>query len=76
MLLLEPVLNKGSDDKDGNLYKFRSMSNKKDASGNLLPDKDRMTKLGKILRKTSIDELLEFFDILKEDMSFVGPVHY
>ena len=55
------------------LYKFRSMTNKKDKSGNLLPDKDRITTWGKILRKTSLDELPQLFNILKGNMSIVGP---
>ena len=55
------------------MYKFRTMSNKKDKDGNLLPDELRLTKLGKFLRKTSLDEIPEFINILKGDMSFVGP---
>ncbi len=55
------------------LVKFRSMSNEKDKNGNLLPDSMRLTKYGKLLRKTSIDELPELFNILKGDMSIVGP---
>lgn len=55
------------------LYKFRSMSNKKDKDGNLLPDKDRITKFGKFIRKTGIDELPQLFNILKGDMSIIGP---
>ena len=55
------------------LYKFRSMTEKKDSSGNLLPDHERLTKFGKLLRQTSLDELPELFNILRGDMSFVGP---
>lgn len=55
------------------LYKFRSMSNKKDKNGNLLPDADRITKFGKFLRKTGLDELPQLFNILKGDMSLIGP---
>ncbi|MGN0960973.1 MAG: sugar transferase, partial [Christensenellales bacterium] len=55
------------------LFKFRSMNNKKDKDGNLLPDKDRITWWGKIIRKTSIDELPQLFNILVGHMSIVGP---
>ena len=55
------------------IYKFRSMTNKKDKDGNLLPDAQRITKFGKFLRKTSLDELPQLFNILKGDMSIVGP---
>lgn len=55
------------------LYKFRTMTNKKDKNGKFLPDDQRLTKFGKFLRKTSLDELPEFINILKGDMSFVGP---
>ena len=55
------------------MYKFRTMTDKRDAEGKLLPDKDRLTKFGKLLRATSLDELPEFFNILKGDMSFIGP---
>ena len=55
------------------IYKFRSMNNKKDKDGNLLPDEMRITKFGKIMRKTSLDELPQLFNILKGDMSIVGP---
>lgn len=55
------------------LYKFRTMTNKRDENGELLPDKDRLTKFGRFLRASSIDELPELFNILKGDMSIVGP---
>ena len=55
------------------LYKFRSMSDKRDPDGNLLPDKDRLTPFGMKLRSTSLDELPELINILKGDMSVVGP---
>ena len=55
------------------LYKFRSMSDKRDEDGNLLPDKQRLNKFGRILRSTSLDELPELFNIIKGDMSIVGP---
>ena len=56
-----------------NLYKFRTMTDKRDVEGNLLPDDVRLTKLGRILRSTSLDELPEAFNILKGDMSVIGP---
>lgn len=55
------------------LLKFRTMSNAKDKDGNLLPDSERLNKYGKILRSTSLDELPELFNILKGDMSIIGP---
>jgi undecaprenyl phosphate N,N'-diacetylbacillosamine 1-phosphate transferase len=55
------------------LYKFRSMTNGKDEKGNLLSDEKRQTSFGRLLRKTSIDELPELFNILKGDMAFIGP---
>lgn len=55
------------------LYKFRTMTDEKDESGNLLPDKDRMTPLGTWLRSSSLDELPEALNILKGDMSIIGP---
>ena len=63
----------GKDHKLFYIYKFRSMNNKKDKDGNLLPDEMRITKFGKIMRKTSLDELPQLFNILKGDMSIVGP---
>ena len=55
------------------LYKFRTMTDAKDEQGNLLPDEIRLTKFGKLLRSTSLDELPELFNTLKGDMSIVGP---
>ena len=55
------------------MYKFRSMTDEKDADGNYLPDEVRMTEFGKRLRETSLDELPELLNILKGDMSIVGP---
>ena len=63
----------GKDEKIFKLIKFRTMTNKKDKDGNLLPDEKRLTAYGKFLRSTSIDELLELFNILKGDMSIIGP---
>ena len=63
----------GKDEKIFNMYKFRTMTNKKDKNGNLLPDAERLPKFGKFLRKTSLDELPEFFLILVGKMSFIGP---
>lgn len=63
----------GLNEKIFTLYKFRTMTDEKDENGNLLPDVVRLTKFGKILRSTSLDELPELFNILKGDMSIVGP---
>lgn len=63
----------GLNEKIFTLYKFRTMTDKKDEEGNLLPDSERLTKFGKLLRSTSIDELPELINILKGDMSIVGP---
>lgn len=63
----------GKDEKIFTLYKFRTMTDKKDENGNLLSDSERLTKFGKVLRSTSLDELPELVNILKGDMSIVGP---
>jgi sugar transferase EpsL len=55
------------------IYKFRTMTDARDEDGNLLPDGARLTRLGRFLRKTSMDELPEFFNVIKGDMSIVGP---
>jgi lipopolysaccharide/colanic/teichoic acid biosynthesis glycosyltransferase len=72
-----PVLFKqkrpGLNEKIFTLYKFRTMTDQKDEHGNLLPDEIRLTKFGKMLRSTSLDELPELWNILKGDMSVVGP---
>ena len=63
----------GKNQKIFTLYKFRTMTDEKDEDGNLLPDEKRLTKFGKMLRSTSLDELPELFNILKGDMAIVGP---
>ncbi|MBR5126526.1 MAG: sugar transferase [Oscillospiraceae bacterium] len=63
----------GRDGKVFNLYKFRTMKDARDANGALLPDEERLTSFGKALRATSLDELPELWNILKGDMSLVGP---
>ncbi len=63
----------GKNEKLFKLYKFRTMTDEKDENGNLLPDEVRLTKFGRFLRKTSLDELPEAVNILKGDMSVVGP---
>lgn len=72
-----PVLFKqdrpGKNEKIFKLYKFRTMTDARDENGNLLPDEVRLTSFGKTLRATSLDELPELFNILKGDMSLVGP---
>jgi len=55
------------------IYKFRTMTNEKDEEGNLLPDNQRLLGIGKFIRSTSLDELPQLFNVLKGDMSFVGP---
>lgn len=72
-----PVLFKqrrpGKDAKVFEIYKFRTMTDARDKEGNLLPDNERLTDFGKILRSTSIDELPEIINIFKGDMSIIGP---
>ena len=63
----------GKDEKVFKLYKFRSMTDETDENGNLLPDDVRLTKFGRLLRSTSLDELPELINILKGDMAVIGP---
>ena len=63
----------GKDEKIFRLYKFRSMTDEKDENGNLLPDEIRLTRFGRLLRSTSLDELPELWNIFRGDMSIVGP---
>lgn len=63
----------GKNEKIFNMYKFRTMTDARDEKGDLLPDEVRLTKFGKALRATSLDELPEIFNILKGDMSLIGP---
>ena len=63
----------GKDEKIFKLIKFRTMDNRRDKDGNLLPDEVRLNKYGRFLRKTSLDELPEAFNIIKGDMSVIGP---
>lgn len=63
----------GKDGKIFRLIKFKTMTDERDADGNLLPDADRLTRVGKFIRSTSIDELPQLINILKGDMAFIGP---
>lgn len=63
----------GKDEKIFEMFKFRTMTDERDEQGKLLPDEKRLTKFGKFLRSTSLDELPELFNILKGDMSIIGP---
>lgn len=63
----------GKGEKPFKIWKFKSMTDWRDAEGNLLPDSERLTKAGRFVRSTSIDELPQFFNILKGDMAFIGP---
>ena len=77
IVLGKPVLFRhqrpGRGEKIFTLYKFRSMTDAKDTKGDLLPDEQRLTRLGRVLRSSSLDELPELLNILKGDMSIVGP---
>lgn len=74
---LQPVIftqeRPGKDGKIFKVIKFKTMTDERDAEGNLLPDAQRLTKVGKFVRSTSIDELPQLINILKGDMSFIGP---
>lgn len=63
----------GKDEKIFKVIKFKSMTDERDAEGNLLPDKDRITAVGRFVRKTSIDELPQLINVLKGDMALIGP---
>lgn len=63
----------GKDEKIFKVIKFKSMTDEKDGNGNLLPDKDRITSVGRFVRKTSIDELPQIINVLVGDMAFIGP---
>lgn len=63
----------GKNEKIFKVIKFKTMNDRKDAEGNLLPDAERLTAVGRFVRSTSIDELPQIFNVLKGDMSFIGP---
>lgn len=63
----------GKNEKIFNVIKFKTMTDERDSEGNLLPDAERLTKIGKFVRSTSIDELPQLINILKGDMAFIGP---
>ncbi len=63
----------GKDERIFKLYKFKSMTDERDEEGNLLPDGKRLTPVGRFIRKTSLDELPQLWNVLKGDMSFIGP---
>jgi lipopolysaccharide/colanic/teichoic acid biosynthesis glycosyltransferase len=63
----------GKDEKTFSIFKFKTMNDKKNANGELLADKERISRIGRFLRKSSFDELPQLINILKGDLSFVGP---
>ena len=63
----------GLNEKNFKIYKFKTMSDERDANGELLPDEQRLGKFGKLIRSLSLDELPQLFNVLKGDMSFIGP---
>ena len=63
----------GKDEKPFTIYKFRTMNDQKDSKGELLPDEERLTPLGKFIRSLSLDELPQLLNVLKGEMSFIGP---
>lgn len=63
----------GKDERVFKIIKFKTMNDKKDSQGNLLPDAERLTKIGNIVRKTSLDEIPQLINVLKGDMSLIGP---
>lgn len=83
LILILTIANKGScffvqqrpgkDDKIFKILKFKTMNDSKDSKGNLLSDTDRLTKIGSLVRKTSLDELPQLLNVLKGEMSFIGP---
>lgn len=66
-------LRPGKDEKIFKIIKFRTMTDERDIEGNLLPDSERLTKIGTFVRKTSLDEIPQLFNVLKGDMSLIGP---
>ena len=72
-VILFRQLRPGLNEKIFSIYKFKTMSDERDKNGNLLPDEDRLSKMGQFIRKTSLDELPQLFNVLKGEMSFVGP---